>query len=203
MPTSTTATSTTATSMTATSTTSATVPEPAAPARREGDATAVRHSYLDTPIGRVLLVGAPGALTGLYLADHERCPPLPPGSMPDDDAFNDAREQLRDYFAGTRTTFDLPLRLTGTKFQVGVWSALRDIPYGHTSGYGELARRLGHPSAARAVGAANGRNPISIILPCHRVIGGDGSLTGYGWGVETKAWLLDHERAHATGPATP
>jgi methylated-DNA-[protein]-cysteine S-methyltransferase len=153
------------------------------------------YSHLDTPVGRVLLVGHQGGLAGLFVADHERCPARHPDWKEDDTAFVDVRRQLGEYFDGSRTTFDLPLDLAGTRFQVEVWSALRDIPYGHTIGYGELAARIGRPTAARAVGAANGRNPISIVIPCHRVIGGDGSLTGYGWGVERKAWLLDHERA--------
>jgi methylated-DNA-[protein]-cysteine S-methyltransferase len=113
----------------------------------------------------------------------------------DEGAFEALQRQLEEYFAGRRTTWDLELRPSGTPFQLAVWSALRDIPYGATVGYGELAAHIGRPSAARAVGAANGANPISIVIPCHRVIGADGSLTGYGWGVEQKAWLLAHERA--------
>jgi methylated-DNA-[protein]-cysteine S-methyltransferase len=155
------------------------------------------YSHLDTPVGRVLLVGQLGGLAGLYMADHERCPARHPEWVEDDTPFVDVRHQLDEYFQGTRTTFDVPLRLAGTRFQVEVWSALREIPYGQTIGYGELARRIGRPTAARAVGAANGHNPISIIVPCHRVIGGDGSLTGYGWGIECKAWLLGHEHAIA------
>lgn len=156
------------------------------------------YSHLETPIGRVLLAGRPGVLTGLYVAGHEHCPAVPSAWRRDDDALAEARRQLDGYFAGTRTAFDLPLALEGTPFQVTVWSALRDIPYGETISYGELARRVGRPSASRAVGAANGRNSISIVVPCHRVIGADGRLTGYGWGNERKAWLLDHER---WGPA--
>ena len=101
-----------------------------------------------------------------------------------------------EYFAGGRTDFDVPLELAGTDFQRRVWSALRDIPYGETISYGELARRVGNPGAVRAVGLANGRNPVAIIVPCHRVIGADGSLTGYGGGLDRKAWLLDHEAAN-------
>jgi methylated-DNA-[protein]-cysteine S-methyltransferase len=106
-----------------------------------------------------------------------------------------ASEQLAEYFIGTRTIFDLPLRPSGTAFQRQAWNALLDIPYGSTTSYGEQARRIGKPDAVRAIGAANGRNPIGIVIPCHRVIGANGSLTGYGGGLETKAWLLRHEGA--------
>ncbi|HEY3241481.1 MAG TPA: methylated-DNA--[protein]-cysteine S-methyltransferase [Acidimicrobiia bacterium] len=153
------------------------------------------YSHVQTPIGRILLAGRPGVLTGLFVASHDRCPPVPSTWRRDDDGLAGARQQLEGYFAGTRTVFDLPLELEGTPFQVAVWSALRNIPYGETISYGELARRVGRPGASRAVGAANGRNPISIVVPCHRVIGADGRLRGYGWGNERKAWLLDHERA--------
>ncbi len=102
--------------------------------------------------------------------------------------------QLGEYFAGERLEFDLPLRPVGTAFQLAAWRALTTIPYGRTVSYGEQARRLGHAGRARAVGAANGSNPLPIVVPCHRVIGADGSLTGFGGGLEIKAWLLDHER---------
>ncbi len=102
--------------------------------------------------------------------------------------------QLEEYFAGERRGFDVPLDLVGTEFQVTVWRSLAEIPYGETRTYAEHARRVGRPTATRAVGAANGRNPVSIILPCHRVVGADGSLTGFAGGVDTKRWLLDHER---------
>jgi methylated-DNA-[protein]-cysteine S-methyltransferase len=104
-----------------------------------------------------------------------------------------ARDQLTEYFAGQRRSFDLPLDATGTPFQHQVWAQLRKIPFGTTTSYGDLARRIGDPGKARAVGAANGRNPISIVVPCHRVIGADGSLTGFGGGIERKRWLLAHE----------
>jgi methylated-DNA-[protein]-cysteine S-methyltransferase len=108
----------------------------------------------------------------------------------------EAIRQLGEYFTGQRRKFDLPLRLHGTEFQQRVWNVLREIPYGVTWSYGELARRIDNPNASRAVGLANGRNPISILVPCHRVIGADGSLTGYGGGLERKRWLLAHERLH-------
>ena len=113
----------------------------------------------------------------------------------DDDAFADAVEQLAEYFTGERTEFELSLDLVGTAFQRSVWSALREIPYGETCSYGEIARKLGSPGASRAVGLANGHNPIGIIVPCHRVIGANGSLTGYGGGLERKRMLLDLERS--------
>jgi methylated-DNA-[protein]-cysteine S-methyltransferase len=152
-------------------------------------------TYVPTPIGRVLLQGNGGALTGLHLADHRRAPQPAAGALRDDDALATAARQVCEYFDGARRDFDLELAPSGTPFQVEVWLALADIPYGETISYAELARRVNRPGAARAVGAANGANPISIILPCHRVIGADGSLTGYGWGLDTKSWLLAHERA--------
>lgn len=156
------------------------------------------HTTVPSPIGDLLLVGRGDALVGLYVADHEHCPRVPTGCTRDDDAFEEARGQLDEYFVGTRRTFDLRVEpLGGTAFQRAVWRALLDVPYGETAGYGEIARRLGRPTAARAVGAANGRNPVSIVVPCHRVVGADGRLTGYGWGNERKAWLLDHERRFA------
>jgi methylated-DNA-[protein]-cysteine S-methyltransferase len=106
-----------------------------------------------------------------------------------------AVSQLEEYFAGRRTEFDLPLDLVGTNFQLACWISLADIPYGETRTYGEQALSVGRPTATRAVGAANGRNPVSIVLPCHRVIGADGSLTGFGGGLGAKRWLLDHERS--------
>ena len=152
-----------------------------------------RYTTTTSPLGPLLLVGRGGALTGLFVADHDRCPPPGSGWVADDEALGDARRQLAEYFEGSRTRFDLAIDLAGTPFQLTVWHALLEIPYGETISYGELARRTGRPGAARAVGAANGRNPISVVVPCHRVIGGDGTLTGYGWGTERKAWLLDHE----------
>jgi methylated-DNA-[protein]-cysteine S-methyltransferase len=114
----------------------------------------------------------------------------------DDDWFIEVAEQLSAYFSGTRSAFDLPLRLEGTEFQRRVWAQLQAIPYGETISYGDLAGRVGSPGAARACGLANGRNPVSIIVPCHRVIGANGQLTGYGGGLDRKTWLLDHEAAH-------
>jgi methylated-DNA-[protein]-cysteine S-methyltransferase len=155
----------------------------------------MRYRHVDSPVGRIRLSGRDnGVLTGLHLADHHRCPPVDAGWTYEDSVFDGVRRQLDEYFSGARTDFDVPLDLRGSAFQIAVWSALRAIPYGETTSYAGIARAIGRPDAVRAVGAANGRNPISIIVPCHRVIGADGSLTGYGWGVERKAWLLQHER---------
>ena len=154
------------------------------------------YCFLDTPIGELLLAGEDGALSMIG---------FPKGSMrrePEADwIFNekplaDACEQLREYFSGDRQEFDLPLKLDGTEFQVSVLKALQEIPYGQTTSYGEIARRIGRPKAVRAVGAANGRNPIPIVVPCHRVIGSTGDLTGFGGGLDTKEALLRLEAEH-------
>jgi methylated-DNA-[protein]-cysteine S-methyltransferase len=158
----------------------------------------VTYRHVDSPLGRIRLVGHDEVLTGLFLADHDRCPPPAAGWAPDQQAFEAARGELEEYFAGDRKEFSVALELEGSPFQVQVWTALRAIPFGATASYGDIARAVGRPTAGRAVGAANGRNPISIIVPCHRVIGADGTLTGYGWGVDRKAWLLAHERAGGT-----
>jgi methylated-DNA-[protein]-cysteine S-methyltransferase len=160
-------------------------------------------SYFDSPVGRLLLTSDGTALTGLYMEPSRK-------ARSTDGWAQDAAveplaatlRQLREYFAGTRREFDLPLRLQGSPFQQRVWRELRKIPYGATWSYGQLAMRIGNPSASRAVGLANGRNPISILVPCHRVIGADGSLTGYGGGLERKSWLLAHEGALAPSRET-
>jgi methylated-DNA-[protein]-cysteine S-methyltransferase len=155
----------------------------------------MRYSTLTTPIGELLLTAADdGALTGVNLPNRH---PDTTGWERDDAHLADARRQLTEYFAGERTTFDLPLRPHGAPFQRRVWDALQRIPYGETTSYGELADEIGHAGSARAVGAANGRNPIAIVVPCHRVIGADGSLTGYGGGLECKRALLDLEVGRA------
>ena len=154
----------------------------------------MHYSYLPSPIGRILLTGRPGVLTGLSLADHVRCPPIPNGCVEEDTSFDAARRQLGEYFDGTRTGFELDLEPGGTAFQSLVWQGLQDIPYGQTWSYGELAAAIGRPGSGRAVGAANGRNPIAVVIPCHRVIGADGGLGGFGWGTDRKSWLLQHER---------
>lgn len=154
----------------------------------------IRYGYTETPLGTVLLTGEGDALSGVYFTDH-RSSPVPSTEWELDEASFDAvRGQLSEYFDGRRTGFDLPLALRGSPFELSVWAALQDVGHGETVSYGHIARSIGRPTAARAVGAANGRNPVCIVVPCHRVIGADGSLTGYGWGVERKSWLLDHER---------
>jgi len=149
------------------------------------------HSYVDSPLGPLLLTGDGQALTGLYTDQHGRLP-TELGERVDEE-FTEARTQLDHYFAGELDDFDLPLNAPGTAFQRAVWQALREIPYGSTMSYREVAERVGNPLAMRAVGSANSRNPISIIVPCHRVVGSDGKLIGYAGGFSAKRWLLDHE----------
>jgi methylated-DNA-[protein]-cysteine S-methyltransferase len=156
------------------------------------------HTVVSSPVGPLTLVAADGALAGLYM-DEQRHRPGPetlgePGAGRDSELFAEVASQLEQYFDGERTEFELRLALDGTAFQRRVWTALRGIPYGQTISYGQLADQIGQPSASRAVGLANGKNPIGIIVPCHRVVGGDGSLTGYGGGIERKDYLLAHER---------
>lgn len=147
----------------------------------------MRYSIFNSPVGPLMLVGDDEALTGLYLPGRH---PATAGLTRDDARFAEESRQLAQYFEGSRSSFDFPLRPDGGPFQRRVWEELRAIPYGETATYGELARRLGAPGSARAVGAANGRNPIAIVVPCHRVIGSDGSLTGYAGGLECKRALL-------------
>ena len=151
------------------------------------------HTTIQSPIGELLLTGDGEAIRGLYIQDGLAAMEPDPGWRRDDNAFADAREQLGEYFAGERTDFDLALAPEGTEFQRRVWDGLRAIPYGETRSYAELARAVGRPGAARAVGAANGRNPITVIVPCHRVIGSNGDLAGFSGGVERKRMLLDLE----------
>ena len=151
------------------------------------------HTVMDSPVGPLTLVAADGALTGLYM-DLQRHRPLQERfGERDPTPLREVIRQLDEYFTGQRTEFDLPMTLAGTPFQRTVWAALREIPYGETMSYGHLAERIGRPGAARAVGLANGRNPIGIIVPCHRVVGATGSLTGYGGGLERKQYLLEFE----------
>ena len=146
-----------------------------------------------TPIGPLGLVASERGLRRILW-------PGEPGAGGDERVLGVAAEQLEEYFAGTRRTFDLPLELEGTDFQRRAWLGLAAIPYGETRSYGEQARRLGVPRAARAVGAANGANPLPIVLPCHRLIGADGSLTGFGGGLDVKLWLLEFESARRETP---
>ena len=166
----------------------------------ETDSTIADDTVLVTvhpsPIGPLTLASRGGHLTHLVMADQAHATPLPPVSRRDHASFVEVTTQLDEYFAGDRTEFDLPLRLEGTAFRCQVWAQLRAIPFGQTISYGELARRVGNPKASRAVGLANGRNPIALIVPCHRVIAADGTLGGYGGGLDRKSFLLDLERAH-------
>lgn len=158
----------------------------------------IKHGYLPSPVGELLALRDADGLTGLYLPTGRHAASTFVRGERDDCAFDDVRLQLAEYFAGTRREFALPLNPRGTAFQLRVWAALREIPYGQTWSYGQTAERIGAPTAVRAVGLANGQNPISIIVPCHRVIGADGSLTGYGGGLDAKRWLLAHEQGDST-----
>lgn len=155
----------------------------------------VYYRYYSSPIGRILLTSDGTALTGLYMAEPADSSAPEPGAewKRDDSKFVAVCGQLDAYLSGELTDFDLPLRPKGTTFQRRVWQELCKIPYGRTISYLELARRIGQPTASRAVGGANGRNPISIIVPCHRVIASGGGLGGYGGGLDRKRWLLEHE----------
>jgi methylated-DNA-[protein]-cysteine S-methyltransferase len=170
--------------------TKATVPAKTAAALR-------MHAVIDSPIGLLTLVTEDGSLTGLYMDVTDHRPDDGTlgvqAGIEDDEVLAEAARQLGEYFAGERTTFDLPISLDGTGFQRTVWAGLQEIPYGETISYGELAKRIGQPSASRAVGLANGRNPVSIVVPCHRVIGANGSMTGYGGGLPRKQFLLGLE----------
>lgn len=163
--------------------------------------TTLSFTTVDSPVGVLTLVASEAGLRALLWPDDD------PKRVRLDDAAADrdhpvlvvAIDQLEEYFAGTRQDFDVSLDPIGTDFQQSAWQALRAIPYGTTVSYGEQAAQMGDRRKARAVGAANGRNPISIIVPCHRVVGASGALTGFAGGVETKAWLLDHERQVLAG----
>lgn len=152
------------------------------------------YGFLDSPIGSLMMCTDGEALTGLYMGTPSKRPNMDEwqenAAAP---VLRETARQLQEYFGGKRRKFALPLRFSGTEFQRRVWNALTDIPFGETRTYGELARHIGNPAACRAVGLANGKNPIAVIVPCHRVIGADGSLTGFGGGLPRKEWLLGHE----------
>jgi methylated-DNA-[protein]-cysteine S-methyltransferase len=163
---------------------------------RRTEVQGLTYALLPTPVGALTLAASATGLRYILWPNDE--PTRVPGGAEVGDASAHpilavAARQLEEYFAGERTEFDVPLEPQGTEFQLACWQALRTIPYGQTVSYGEQARRLGDVNKSRAVGAANGRNPLSIIVPCHRVVGSDGSLTGFGGGIEAKAWLLAHE----------
>ena len=153
------------------------------------------YDVVQSPIGRLILASDGTALVGVWMANASPEDANWQRLEGDDDILTQTRMELDEYFDGRRHTFDVPLAPNGTEFQRSVWSALTKIPYGKTISYAELARRVGKEAAVRAVGAANGRNPIPVIVPCHRVIGSDGSLTGFGGGLPRKKWLLQHENA--------
>jgi methylated-DNA-[protein]-cysteine S-methyltransferase len=155
------------------------------------------YRTIESPIGLLTLAGHGSALTNLRMVDQTYEPSRTDWSA-DPGAFNDAVDQLGAYFAGELTDFDIELDLRGTEFQQRVWKALLTIPYGDTRSYGEIAEQIGAPGAARAVGLANGHNPIAIVVPCHRVIGASGSLTGYGGGLDRKRTLLELEKKRAS-----
>lgn len=154
------------------------------------------YCYLDTPIGELLLAGDKSGLSMIGFPKGSMRREPEPDWIFNEKPLGEARHQLLEYFAGKRRDFDLPLQLSGTEFQVSVLEALLDIPYGETVSYGDIARKIGRPRAVRAVGAANGRNPIPIVVPCHRVIGSTGDLTGFGGGLDTKEALLRLEAEH-------
>ncbi|MFJ2647751.1 methylated-DNA--[protein]-cysteine S-methyltransferase [Streptomyces sp. NPDC087420] len=151
------------------------------------------HTTIESPLGDLTVVAEDDTLTGLYFADHRRGPATDSLGVREEAGFEEVRRQLGEYFAGERREFALPLTAVGDAFQQRVWQLLARIPYGRTRSYGDLARQLGDPALAQAVGAAVGRNPISVIVPCHRVVGADGSLVGYAGGLGRKRHLLDLE----------
>jgi methylated-DNA-[protein]-cysteine S-methyltransferase len=161
--------------------------------------TATSCASVDSPVGRIHLAANENGLTHLLFADHTSHQPEGDGSVAAASILAETERQLSEYFAGQRRTFELPLAPAGTEFQQEVWRSLREIPYGQTISYAELARRIGRPKAVRAVGAANGANPIAIIVPCHRVIGAGGRLTGYGGGLSAKRTLLELEGVSLEG----
>jgi methylated-DNA-[protein]-cysteine S-methyltransferase len=157
------------------------------------------YTTMDSPIGELLLLGDGQSLCGLYMQEGRKPKAIAREWQQAAEAFTEVQSQLREYFAAERTIFEIPLTMNGTPFEQRVWRALQDIPYGETVSYGEIARRLRETAqAARAVGLANGRNPIAVIVPCHRVIGADGTLTGYGGGLERKRLLLELEQGQAS-----
>ena len=155
------------------------------------------YCYTTTPIGDLLLAGGDGGLSMIGFPKGKMRRDPEPDWIFNEKPFEEVRRQLDEYFSGARKEFDLPLQLSGTEFQVQVLQELQRIPYGETTSYGAIAKRIGRPKAMRAVGAANGRNPIPIIIPCHRVIGSSGDLTGFGGGLDTKAALLRLEAEHS------
>lgn len=160
-----------------------------------------RWTTMTTPIGELTVLANPEGVCGVFMEEHRHRPAEDPDAQYDPGALAPIVAQLHEYFTGARRAFDVPVAFeTGTVFQRRVWAALRTVPFGRTTSYGRVAAQLGAPGAARAVGLANGRNPVSVIVPCHRVVGASGSLTGYGGGVERKRWLLEHESGGTQEP---
>jgi methylated-DNA-[protein]-cysteine S-methyltransferase len=162
-------------------------------APHDGRSETLFYTTIDSPIGELLLLGDGHVLRGLYMQGGRKPIAIDSAWERDEAPFAAVTTQLEEYFSGHRDTFDVSLQMHGTPFERRVWAALQEIPYGETTSYGELASRIGQPTGARAVGLANGRNPIAVIVPCHRVIGANGSLTGYGGGLERKRILLELE----------
>lgn len=158
------------------------------------------HYLFNSPIGILKLSETQGKITGLNLVPGSDAT-LPPNHRPHPDLLYEAWQQVEEYFAGNRTTFDLPLHYSGTPFQQQVWSALQNIPYGETRSYADIAININNPRALRAVGQANNKNPIMIIIPCHRVINKNGTIGGFGCGIDAKKYLLTLEQAHYRGSA--
>jgi methylated-DNA-[protein]-cysteine S-methyltransferase len=155
------------------------------------------HTVIASPLGDLTAVAEDGVLSGLYFERHRRGPTAAELGTRGEQGFDEVRRQLGEYFAGERTRFELPLAPQGDEFQQQVWRLLREIPFGETRSYGDLARQLGNVSLAQAVGAANARNPVSVIVPCHRVVGADGGLIGYAGGLDRKRFLLELEEPAA------
>ena len=167
------------------------------------DALTFSRRTCEAPFGVVTVIGSDLGIRFVMFSNDAHPKPLERLHISDSeihDSVNDAVTQLDEYFNGARRDFELPLDLQGTEFQVAAWNALAEIPYGRTASYGQQAASIGRPKAVRAIGGANGRNPVAIVLPCHRIVGADGSLTGFGGGIEVKKWLLDHEQSilHST-----
>ncbi|MFH0780924.1 MAG: methylated-DNA--[protein]-cysteine S-methyltransferase [Pseudomonadota bacterium] len=158
-----------------------------------------RYCYCDSPIGKMLLVGGNGIMEELHFPKGLETLQIPTTWQKNEACFAEALRQLKEYFAGSRREFQLPIAPHGTPFQKRVWQELCKIPYGETASYGAIAKKIGNPKACRAVGMANNKNPIPIIIPCHRIIGKDGSLTGFGGGLTVKKQLLDLERQSLNG----
>jgi methylated-DNA-[protein]-cysteine S-methyltransferase len=153
----------------------------------------IHYTYMTSPLGKLLLQMTNTKLSGLWICDQKHMPKIQPTWVKDDEIFHEIKIQLEKYFAGKLKKFSIPIYSNGTDFQKSVWKELTKIPFGKKITYKDVATKINHPKAMRAVGSANGKNPICIIVPCHRVIGADGKLSGYAGGIAAKEWLLDHE----------